>query len=170
MCLEEEIFLFKSRTFFFGQCVRRYELSFLHEISCKTLQVISHAAVICIFTECGVHRVEFRAVWDGDGVNIVRSAVLPRLHSLAESLCVFIFILCDTEMEGGSWGGREEARAEMFGGGEQLYCIVRERQMRDERKGRGEAQLQTQTGWSVVHITCIRYCSYQHLLVFTEAE
>lgn len=37
-------------------------------------------------------------------------------------------------MEGGSWGGREEARAEMFGGGEQLYCIVRERQMRDERR------------------------------------
>lgn len=36
------------------------------------------------------------------------------------------------------WGG-VEARKEVLGGGEQLYCIVRGRQMRDEK----EAQLQT---------------------------
>ncbi len=60
-------------------------------------------------------------------------------------------------MEGGSWGGREEARAEMFGGGEQLYCIVRERQMRDERKGRGKpsCRLKQAEVWYILHASDI---------------
>lgn len=48
--------------------------------------------------------------------------------TLNHCACVFIFRPCETEMKGGSWGGREEARQEGFGGGEQLHCIVRERQ------------------------------------------
>lgn len=55
-------------------------------------------------------------------------ACTPQLNHCV-CVCVFIFRLCETEMKGGSWGGREEARQEVFGG-EQLHCIVRERQMR----------------------------------------
>lgn len=48
--------------------------------------------------------------------------------SVAESLCNFIL----REMKRGIWRGREEARAETFEAGEQLYCIVRNREERVE--------------------------------------
>lgn len=57
-------------------------------------------------------------------------------------------------MEGGSWGGREEARRDVFGGGEQLYCTVRERQMRDE-KGGPSCRLQQAPVWYILHASDI---------------
>lgn len=54
-------------------------------------------------------------------------------------------------MEGGSWGGREEARRDVFGGGEQLYCTVRERQMREERGGPAADSNRLQCGTYYMH-------------------